>query len=213
MERTRRPRQETEEDRADVGKREQNSARNRAAILRAAHDAFCELGFGATTVRDIIRRTDLASGTFYNYFPDKEALLHELIEDFQVELRSRVHEARKAAQTLEELLRSAFRACFEIFIEDEMILALLMRNAGEIEEQMARKALDPAAADLTNDLRAKAREGIVPPMDFELVSLAAISVASELAFRRVRTKADVETATEFATELFLGGIERMGRKA
>lgn len=194
------------------GKREQNAARNRAAILLAAREAFCEIGFGATTVRDIIRRTDLASGTFYNYFPDKDALLHELIQDFQIELRRRVHEAREAADTLEDLLRSAFRACFEIFVEDEVILALVMRNAGEIEELTSVKALDPAAADLANDLRAKAREGVVPEMDFDLIALAAVAVGSELAFRAVRTGADVEKATEFATDLFLGGIERMGRK-
>ena len=93
-----------------------------------------------------------------------------------------------------------------------MILALLMRNAGEIEELMSLKALDPAAADLSNDLRAKALEGVVPSIDFDLVASAAIAVASELAFRHVRTEADVKTATDFATDLFLGGIERMIRK-
>lgn len=195
------------------GKREQNAAQNRAAILHAAREAFCELGFGATTVRDIIRRTDLASGTFYNYFPDKEALLRELIEDFQIELRRRVHEAREAAETLEDLLRSAFRACFEIFVEDQLFLQLVMRNAGEIEEVISVKALDPAVADLANDLRAKARDGVVPPMDFDLIALSAVAVGSELAFRAVRTQADVETATDFATDLFLGGIERMSRGA
>ena len=198
---------------ATVGKREQNTARNRAAILRAAREAFCEIGVGATTVRDIIRRTDLATGTFYNYFPDKEALLQELIEEFQGELRRRVHEARQAAKSLEDLLRSAFRACFEIFIEDEMILALVMRNAGEIERLTSLKALDPAAADLAEDVRAKAREGIVPEIDFDMIALAAVAVGSELAFRAVRTPADVEKATEFATDLFLGGIERMSRKS
>ncbi|MBW2242350.1 MAG: TetR/AcrR family transcriptional regulator [Deltaproteobacteria bacterium] len=201
-----------EDGEAELGKRARNAARNRAEILRAAHDAFCELGFGATTVRDITRRTDLASGTFYNYFPDKEALLHELIEGFQTELRRRVHEAREAAETLEDLLRSAFKVCFEIFVEDEMVLALLTRNAGEIEELMSYKALEPAIADLKDDLLAKAREGVVPAMDFEFVALSAIGVASELAVHCVRTKADVEKATTFATELFLGGIERMSRK-
>jgi AcrR family transcriptional regulator len=201
------------EEISEGGKREQNAARNRAAILHAAREVFGEIGFGAATVRDIIRRTDLASGTFYNYFPDKEALLHELIHDFQVELRRRVHEAREAAETLEDMLRSAFRACFEIFVEDEVILALVMRNAGEIEELTSVKALDPAAADLADDLRAKAREGVVPPMDFNLIALAAVAVGSELAFRAVRTQADVEAATEFATDLFLGGIERMSRKS
>ena len=198
---------------AEGGKRDQNTARNREAILRAAREAFCDIGFGATTVRDIIRRTDLATGTFYNYFPDKEALLHELIEEFQLELRQRVHAAREAAESLEDLMRSAFRACFELFVEDEMIVTLLKRNAGEIEQLMTVKALDPAASELANDLRAKAREGVVPPMDFDLMSLAAVAVGSEVAFRHVRTRADVETATEFATDLFLGGIERMSRKA
>jgi AcrR family transcriptional regulator len=195
-----------------AGKREQNAARNRAAILQAAREAFCELGFGATTVRDVIRRTDLATGTFYNYFPDKEALLHELIQGFQVELMLRVHEAREAAESLEDLLRSSFRACFELFVEDEVIATLLKRNAGEIEQLMTASALDPAAEDLANDLRAKAREGVVPPMDFGQISLAAVAVGSELAFRHVRTRADVETATAFATQLFLGGIERMSRE-
>ena len=198
---------------AEGGKRAQNAARNRAAIVQAARDAFCELGFGATTVRDIIRRTDLASGTFYNYFPDKEALLRELIEDFQIELRRKVHEAREAAETLEDLLRSAFRACFEIFVEDQVFLALVMRNAGEIEELTSVKALDPAVADLANDLRAKAREGVVPAMDFDLIALSAVAVGSELAFRAVHSQADVDTATDFATDLFLGGIERMSRKS
>jgi len=196
----------------DKGKRERNALRNRAAILRAAREAFCEIGFGATTVRDIIRRTELATGTFYNYFPDKEALLHELIEEFQVELRRRVHEAREAADTLEDLLRSAFRACFELFVEDEMIVTLLKRNAGEIEQLMTVSALDPAAEDLANDLRAKAREGVVPPMDFERISQAAVAIGGELAFRQVRTRTDVTAATEFATDLFMGGIERMSRK-
>jgi len=201
-----------EKESAGGGKRERNVARNRAAILQAAREAFCELGFGATTVRDIIRRTDLASGTFYNYFPDKETLLHELVEDFQLELRSRVRQARKSADTLEDLLRSAFRACFETFAKDQAFLALVARNGGEIEELTSVQALDPAAADLANDLRAKAREGVVPAMDFDLIALSAVAVGSELAFRAIHTQADVEAATDFATDLFLGGIERMSRR-
>ena len=50
------------------GKREETKASNRQAIIDAARIVFAELGYGATTVRDIIRATELASGTFYNYF-------------------------------------------------------------------------------------------------------------------------------------------------
>ena len=43
-----------------AGKREATKAANRAAILAAARMVFADIGFGAASVRDIIRRTDLA---------------------------------------------------------------------------------------------------------------------------------------------------------
>ena len=194
------------------GKRELNAIRNRNAILAAAREVFCELGYGAATVRDIIRRTDLATGTFYNYFPDKQAVLHVLIEDFRRELRRRVHEARRAAGTLEEMLQSAFRACFELFVEDEVVLALMIRNAGEIHELTSIAALEPATAELAADLRSKVKEGVVPSIDVDRFAGAMTAVASDLAFRTVRTPFDVDLATRFSVELFLGGIERMSRE-
>src|ERR1051325_10456523 len=51
---------------------EQSKAENPAALLKAARAVFAEMGYGAASVRDIVRRTDLASGTFYNYFKDKD---------------------------------------------------------------------------------------------------------------------------------------------
>lgn len=56
------------------GKREQTKARNRETILAAAKRVFADKGYEAATVRDIIRGTDLASGTFYNYFRSKEEI-------------------------------------------------------------------------------------------------------------------------------------------
>ena len=38
-----------------AGKREQTKKDNRNAILEAAREVFVKLGYGATTVRDIIR--------------------------------------------------------------------------------------------------------------------------------------------------------------
>ena len=199
-------------DGAESGKRQQNAIRNRNAILQAAREVFCELGYGAATVRDIIRRTDLATGTFYNYFPDKQAVLRVLVEDFHRELRRRVHEARTSASTFEEMLRSAFGACFQFFVEDEVILELLMRNAGEIFELTSATALEPAVEELALDLAAKAREGVGPSLDSPYLAAAMVAVATELAYRIVRQDpADVEGATAFATALFLGGVERIAR--
>jgi AcrR family transcriptional regulator len=71
----------------EVGRREQTKQANRAAILAAARDVFAEIGYGAATVRDIVRGTDLATGTFYNYFPDKEAVFRALLDESVGEAR------------------------------------------------------------------------------------------------------------------------------
>ena len=61
-------------------RRDATKQANRTAILDAARAVFADLGYGAATVRDIVRRTDLATGTFYNYFPDKEAVFRALLK-------------------------------------------------------------------------------------------------------------------------------------
>ncbi len=57
-----------------MGKRESNRLNTYNAIMAAGRAALIEYGYKRVTVRDIIRRTNLASGTFYNYFPDQQSL-------------------------------------------------------------------------------------------------------------------------------------------
>ena len=55
-----------------TGKRAHAKEQNRRIILDAARRVFAQMGYSGATVRDVIRATPLASGTFYNYFRSKE---------------------------------------------------------------------------------------------------------------------------------------------
>jgi hypothetical protein len=111
------------------------------------------------------------------------------------------------------MLHSAFLCCFRVFVEDEVILELMLRSAGEIHDLTSATALEPAIRELAGDLREKSRQGIIPPIDIDYLAQAIVAVAAELAFGMLRQKpADVDGAARFATELFLGGIERLSRK-
>ena len=94
-----------------LGRREQTKAANRAAILDAAREVFAEQGYEGVGVRDIVRRTDLASGTFYNYFPDKEAVFGAIVEEFGTEARRRVRTARRSASSCPSSSPIASMAC------------------------------------------------------------------------------------------------------
>src|SRR5215470_12768045 len=59
--------------------RAERQAAKREAILAAALDEFSARGFAATRLDDIAKRADVAKGTIYLYFRDKESLFQELV--------------------------------------------------------------------------------------------------------------------------------------
>jgi AcrR family transcriptional regulator len=196
------------------GKRARTKAQNRAAILDAAREVFAELGYDAAGVRDVIRRTDLASGTFYNYFPDKEAVFRAVLDGSAQEVRRRLRAVRAGARTLEAFVGDAYRAWFEFLVEDRLMFELMQRNAGVIRSLFGDPILGAGVEDLLDDLRAAVRRGDLPPIDADYMAGAMAGVALELGVRMTdRQPADVEGAARFATELFLGGIARLGRAA
>ena len=192
------------------GRRERTKAANRAAILAAGRDVFAELGYGAASVRDIVRRTDLAAGTFYNYFPDKESVFRALVHEVGAEARRRVRSARRAAATPEGFVEDAYRAYFSFIVEDAGRAAFLARNAGAIRV-MFEESEGPAGIDeLAADLRAAIASGLLPELDVELCAAAMVAVGLELGQRlSERVPPDVEGATRFATQLFLAGVVRL----
>jgi len=192
-----------------AGRREQTKAANRAAILAAALEVFAQDGYEAAGVRDIIRRTELASGTFYNYFPDKDAIFRALVEDTGAEARRRVRAARRRARTAEEFVAGGFGAFFEYIVEDPERFAFMRRNLDTLRTRFGDAVLPASTDELAEDLRAGIAAGQLAPMDVDYCAHAMIAVGLELGTRLVeRTPPDVEGATRFACDLFLGALER-----
>ena len=95
------------------GKREQTKADNRQAILDAARQVFGELGFETATVRDIIRRTSLSVGAFYNYYRSKEEVFAALADDGARRFKPILRAQSAKATDFESYLRAAVAAYFD----------------------------------------------------------------------------------------------------
>lgn len=65
----------------ELSRRERKKDETRTRIFRAAIGLFREKGFEETTIDEITERADVAKGTFFNYFPRKEAVLGYLSEE------------------------------------------------------------------------------------------------------------------------------------
>jgi AcrR family transcriptional regulator len=191
----------------ELGRREASKQANRAAILEAARDVFADLGYGAASVRDIVRGTDLATGTFYNYFPDKEAVFRALLEESVSEARARARAARQAAGSLEEFVSDAYRAYFAFLAADPRLFMLVRRNAGTVSTQFAEPAFGVSRAELEEDLRVGIRTGVIPDHDVGYMAAAMVGTAFEVGVSMVeRDPPDVEGATRFVTGVFLGAF-------
>jgi AcrR family transcriptional regulator len=199
---------------ATAGRRERTKERNRAAIIAAGREVFAELGYGAATVRDVIRRTGLAAGTFYNYFPDKESVFRAMLDESTRELRARLKAARAEGEDLEGFVGGGYRALFGFIAEDPTMFALMRRNAGTIRSLLGDPMLGAGVDELREDLDAAVAAGALPPLDTALMAAAMTGVGFEVATRMVeREPVDVEGAARFATDLFLGGIGRLAQRS
>jgi AcrR family transcriptional regulator len=195
-----------------LGRRAATKAANRAAIVAAARVVFAEMGYGSATVRDVVRRTGLASGTFYNYFSDKQSLFRAVLEESAVEVRARARAARRQAESLEEFVAAGYREYFGFLASDPEAFELMSRNSGTIRAMFDEPIFGAGVDELEADLRSAIATGIVPALDAEYMAAAMVGAALEVGVTMVkREPPDVEGATRFATSVLLGGIERLGR--
>lgn len=68
-------------------------ARTRAALLQAGQALFAAQSVDAVSVDDIVLAADVAKGSFYNHFTDKDALAREIAAQVRAEAEAKVDEA------------------------------------------------------------------------------------------------------------------------
>ncbi|HTQ14515.1 MAG TPA: TetR/AcrR family transcriptional regulator [Rhizomicrobium sp.] len=192
------------------GKREQTKQQNRQVILEAARRVFAEMGYGAATVRDIIRATPLASGTFYNYFDSKEEVYEAIQNEVALVIRPRLREERNKASTVEEFISGTFRTFFEFVTRDEMNFRNLRHSADTTRVRMDTPEVIAGFEELREDLERAIARGVFPPVDADFLMASIVGVAFEITERLLRREPrDPAYAANFATALFMGGVRAL----
>lgn len=193
-----------------LGKREQTKIVNRESILNAAREVFAELGYGETTVRDIIRKTGLASGTFYNYYKSKEEVFEALMDEGMMRIRPRIRAERIRSRTFEEFVRNAYRAYFEYLATDTHTFQIMRRNPSALRVRMDTPEIVAGFEEIREYINEDIRNGILPAVDSEYLMAAVVGIAMEIGDRMLsRAEPDPKEAAQFATTLVLQGYKAL----
>ncbi len=95
-------------------------------MMQAAVQVFAEKGYYAATVRDIVKAADVAIGTFYFYFPDKETLFVHLYEETADFLLQTIDQAVRSRSDLAQQLSRGIQAYLNIAIYEPAVVQLLL---------------------------------------------------------------------------------------
>jgi AcrR family transcriptional regulator len=182
------------------GKRAQVKARNRRIILDAAHRVFAELGYGATKVRDIVRATPLAAGTFYKYFRSKEEVFQALCEEAAQIVGPAMRDARRKAKSAESFFFGTFNTFFAFVLE--------RRASGNGPDPLHNQPALLAFMELKHDIEAAIARGILPPINAQVLASATWGLATGLA-ESLPERCNVEEAARSATAFMLRGFRAL----
>jgi TetR/AcrR family transcriptional regulator, cholesterol catabolism regulator len=112
-----------------LGRRERKKLEVLNRIREAALELFREKGYEATRVEEIAERADVAKGTFFNYFPRKDALLRSLAEDVVDELLEELGPPESWEGTAHQQLLTLFLQVARLVARDpELSKVMLVEN-------------------------------------------------------------------------------------
>ena len=196
-----------------AGKREQTKQQNRLAILDAAREVFGELGYEAATVRDIIRRTNLSVGAFYNYYRSKEEVYEALSDDGARRFRPILKAQYEAASDFPGYLRGAITAYFNfIVVEDESWRTPLTADQRHPHVRAETPEMKAVFDQVRWSISDVLERGAGPKVDSEYLAAACIAIAREVGDKMLeRQPIDVLAAVEFAVQMILGGLPALPR--
>jgi AcrR family transcriptional regulator len=114
----------------------------RERILTAAAQVFAEHGYAAGTTNRIAERARISIGSVYQYYPNKDAILLELLTRHLDDgmASARLRRSEELPDSLEEIVRLWVRTVIEHHFEDPQLLRVLADQAPRSRELLEKES-------------------------------------------------------------------------
>ena len=190
------------------GAREKNKTKNRQAIIEAGIRIFIDKGVSETSVRDIIRSTGLASGTFYNYFNSKEEVLVAIFDDFAKEIGKSVRDENVQPESFEEFLRIKLTRFFKFVSSKPEIYMIMSNNHNLVNNFSINTPQIILEIDyLKEEISDYIKKVVFPNLDVDLFALVVRPITDSLAQEMMsQKKIDINKYTEKCINFLTKGL-------
>ncbi len=164
-----------------LGKRELQKQQVRERLLAEALHLFSEQGLEKTTVADIVDRTGIARGTFYNYFTDINSLFDALIESHNTRVKESIQQARIQSDNVYDYLFHTFKNYFDLIGTEEMIRFHVVNQAHIRQSSYQSEIIKVIVKNLNRDLKSDLKiNAFSEKYEFLLLSYMLVGAPPEL---------------------------------
>ncbi len=191
------------------------SRRTRKALVEAAGALFEERGYDETTTAEIARRAGVAVGTVYGYFPDKRAILMEILHDTVAQIADLVLERLEPERWRDADPRRSLRDLIHTLFTTRRLRPGLQRIVWErfFKDDQVREALEAieapiflAVKNLVLHLEEWGVGGVRDPDSAAFVIHTSVEWTASRLMLGGADEAEVEAAVETTTDMIAGLI-------
>ncbi len=150
----------------------------RSQILAAAKEVIADRGYHKASINEIIRRADIARGTFYLYFESKEKVFASILEEALRALRARILRIEVAdprAAPPKQQLRDSLVRVFDYVLGERPLTQILLLH-GQAADVEAAARVDGFYREIKELIRSSLDHGLemglVRPCNSRLVAAA-----------------------------------------
>jgi AcrR family transcriptional regulator len=143
----------------DLSRQDRRRAKTRSQLLQAAKRLLATKGFHGTKIADIAAAADVGTGTFYLYFPTKDALFADLVRETALAAKEAMDAAKAAVAEPRERARIGGVTFFRFAAENRDVFKILFGHSAQFDE-LLREVHQIFIADIEADFAAGAAAGV-----------------------------------------------------
>ena len=164
-----------------LGKRDEQKLKVRERLMKEALALFSSSGFEKTTVAHIVEKSEIARGTFYNYFPDTQKLFDALIEELNQNIKAAIQQTRRDSENVYDYLYGTIKNYFELIGTPQMIQFHILNQAHIRQSSYQSNVIKTIVKNLNRDLKSDFKiKAFTEKYEFLLLSFMLVGSPPEL---------------------------------
>lgn len=197
-----------------MANKRKNNDDKRERILRAATQIFAQHGFYKSKISEIARLADVADGTIYLYFKNKDDLLICLFEEEMNKIIRRMKEEIAAAEGTENKIKTFIKAHLDLIAGNrdlaEVLQIELRQSHKFMKEYMGTKLNDYlniiSAIIITGQKNGELRPDIVPGIAKRIL-FGALDELSGFWVLSKNKRYSLAMSAQMLSDIFINGVK------